>query len=803
MSSTGNATSETTAITTTAPASSSAAPKSKKNVPQPPWIQPTITTGPSNTLMVRNSLACDRLVPFGASQGRIVSWYSCGPTVYDSSHLGHARNYITIDVIRRIMEDYFGYSIFAVMNVTDIDDKIILKSRRNHLISEFIKTHPKVTTAEVTLMIDSWKLYIAGIEQKKTKLQANIDKNLKVEESKATIVLLDKDVVVAKEAIATLQTLNEPLPPIEVLLSPKQAYDALGQVLDSTLGASVPNMRELCQKHASKYEAEFMEDMTQLGIIQPDVISRVTEYVDKVIKFIQKIIDNKFAYEENESIYFDTVAFSAHPDHFYARLEPWSVGDQEKTDDGDGALSAAKSEKHNKNDFALWKKSKEGEPWWESPWGHGRPGWHIECSAMASDLIGPTLDVHMGGEDLKFPHHDNELAQSEAYFGNKQWVNYFFHCGHLHINGLKMSKSLKNFITIREALVKYTPRQLRFMVLSQQWDATMNFSDAAMELVKKKEKQFQEFFHAVNNMCRDGYGVTREQTWGVAERALHAAFVDMQNKVHADLLNNFNTPDAISHMLDVVHKANDYINPTNSRPLIVHTIARYIARILRVFGINGLGNDLFEKEREISSTSSGEAAIAPILDVLAEFRKNVRQRGCALKDESLLNMTDSLRDEVLPKLGVRIEDAAKFPWKIETPEEVMRSIRERKAQELSVELKKLNSRKTMLEKELEQLDSWSTPLSELFPATEYKAPPPGEAVPTHDAAGVLLPKSRRSKLQKLYDSKKKGHDKWVEETTKDPQFVEKKKQLLSDTTARIAQINALMASASPAPKSSS
>ena len=141
-------------------------------------------------------------------------------------------------------------------------------------------------------------------------------------------------------------------------------------------------------------------------------------------------------------------------------------------------------EKRNATDFAVWKKSKGGEPSWPSPWGGGRPGWHIECSVMATDLMGDNMDVHAGGYDLKFPHHDNEIAQSEAYHGCKQWVNYFFHFGHLHIKGLKMSKSLKNFITIRQALAGHTARQIRLMFLLAPWDKPMNYSDQTIDEAK-------------------------------------------------------------------------------------------------------------------------------------------------------------------------------------------------------------------------------------------------------------------------------------------------------------------------------
>jgi len=174
------------------------------------------------------------------------------------------------------------------------------------------------------------------------------------------------------------------------------------------------------------------------------------------------------AYESKGSVYFDIDAFRK-KGYTYRKLSPDDEASAAEMAEGEGALAADDSEKRSGSDFALWKKSKPGEPAWDSKWGPGRPGWHIECSVMATDINGEYLDIHAGGEDLKFPHHDNECAQSEAYLGRQQWTNYFWHAGHLHIEGLKMSKSLKNFITIREALEMHSARQLRLMFLMQPW----------------------------------------------------------------------------------------------------------------------------------------------------------------------------------------------------------------------------------------------------------------------------------------------------------------------------------------------
>lgn len=253
------------------------------------------------------------------------------------------------------------------------------------------------------------------------------------------------------------------------------------------------------------FETEFFEDMKALNVELPDVITRVSEFVPEIIKYIEQIISNGYAYEANGSVYFDVQKYNDGEKHKYAKLEPTSATDVEKLKEGEGVLTSAETdEKRNKFDFALWKKSKEGEPFWDSPWGQGRPGWHIECSAMASDFFKEwPIDIHSGGIDLRFPHHDNEIAQSEAYYECDQWIKYFMHTGHLHIQGKKMSKSLKNFITIKHILTEYNHRQVRMLFLLHNWDSLMNYStEKSMPEAVEKERQFTEFFKNVKATLR-------------------------------------------------------------------------------------------------------------------------------------------------------------------------------------------------------------------------------------------------------------------------------------------------------------
>eukprot|EP00483_Globobulimina_turgida_P011454 UN11476 len=213
-------------------------------------------------------------------------------------------------------------------------------------------------------------------------------------------------------------------------------------------------------------------------------------------------------------------------------------------DEGEGSLMSKTidAERKSPRDFALWKASKDGEPQWDSPWGLGRPGWHIECSTMASQVLGDNMDIHTGGEDLKFPHHDNEMAQSSAFYSDpskndyhQQWVNYWFHAGHLHIGSLKMSKSLKNFITIRQALSMCTSRQIRLLFLFQSWSGKMNYSDDSIEESQVKEHQISEFFLLINALNRKyNSSKTISQTPYLANNILDA---ELNKKLWINIIN--------------------------------------------------------------------------------------------------------------------------------------------------------------------------------------------------------------------------------------------------------------------------
>jgi cysteinyl-tRNA synthetase len=216
---------------------------------------------------------------------------------------------------------------------------------------------------------------------------------------------------------------------------------------------------------ADRYLEAFFEDVAALGIDKADAYPRATEHVEDIIKLIELLEEKGYTYEAEGSVYYDVSKFEKYGCLSNQNLEQLQSGARIEVDE----------RKRNPADFVLWKASKAGEPSWDSPWGPGRPGWHIECSAMSMKYLGDTFDIHCGGVDLVFPHHENEIAQSEAATG-KQFVKYWLHNGYINIDGEKMSKSLGNFLTIREALQHYSPSVIRFFLISKHYRSPINFA---------------------------------------------------------------------------------------------------------------------------------------------------------------------------------------------------------------------------------------------------------------------------------------------------------------------------------------
>uniref|UniRef100_A0A667H150 Cysteine--tRNA ligase, cytoplasmic n=1 Tax=Lynx canadensis TaxID=61383 RepID=A0A667H150_LYNCA len=644
---------------------------------QPQWSPPA--GSPPCKLRLYNSLTRNKDV-FIPQNGKKVTWYCCGPTVYDASHMGHARSYISFDILRRVLQDYFGFDVFYCMNITDIDDKIIKRARQNYLFEQYRGKQPRAAQ----LLEDVH----AALKPFSVKLNETADPDRKqmLERTQRAVELAAEPL---ERAVRGGLPAEEAARCAEVLL--EEAKDLLSDWLDSTLGSEVTD-NSIFSKLPKFWEEEFHRDMETLNVLPPDVLTRVSEYVPEIVNFVQKIVDNGYGYVSNGSVYFDTVKFASSERHSYGKLVPEAVGDQKALQEGEGDLSVSAdrlSEKRSPNDFALWKASKPGEPSWPCPWGKGRPGWHIECSAMASALLGASMDIHGGGFDLRFPHHDNELAQSEAYFDNDCWVRYFLHTGHLTIAGCKMSKSLKNFITIKDALQKHSARQLRLAFLMHSWKDTLDYSSNTMESALQYERFMNEFFLNVKDILRAPVDITgRFEKWEDEESELNKSFYDKKTAVHEALCDNVDTRTVLEEMRALVGQCNLYMaarKAARRRPnrALLESIARYLTHMLKVFGAIEEESSLGFPVRGPGSSLNLESTVMPYLQVLSDFREGVRKIAREQKVPEVLQLSDALRDDILPELGVRLEDHEAEEEKRKKKEGAARKKQEQEAAKLA------------------------------------------------------------------------------------------------------------------------
>ncbi|XP_011502686.1 PREDICTED: probable cysteine--tRNA ligase, mitochondrial [Ceratosolen solmsi marchali] len=476
------------------------------------WIRPT---GHKTNILVYNPITRVK-TPLILRNHNVITWYMCGPTVYDTSHIGHACTYVRFDIIRRILSEVFNYNVVYVMGMTDIDDKIINKS-------------------------------------------------------------------------------NE--------------------------------CGESCQSITHRYENEFFADMDSLNVLRPLVTCKVTNYISEIVAFIEQIFSKNGAYVGKDgSVYFDTCKYLN-----YGKLKPPQV-------------EGFDANKKSPLDFALWKISKQNEPFWESPWGRGRPGWHIECSAIASTILGDNIDIHSGGIDLSFPHHENEEAQSCCYHDVDQWVNYWLHTGHLHLEGdTKMSKSLQNTISISSLLNICTANQFRMLCLLSDYKKNVVFSNDLVEKASTILKKI-EFF-----LCDcKAYYSGKYEMWDIDASKLLSCLDETKAQINAAFANDFNTPKVIAEILILISTANKMMKSekTTTAARSIETVAavsNYIQSIFAKLGISYL------------KTSDMNNNISNILDTLVEFRRNVRNKSLMAntKDIELLKLCDDVRTK-LTSCGVEI-----------------------------------------------------------------------------------------------------------------------------------------------------
>ena len=455
------------------------------------------------TINVYNTLGrkVEEFQPISEEEVKI---YVCGPTVYDYPHLGHARTYLAFDMIIRYLK-YRGYNVKTIINITNIDDKIIKRAKKNN---------------------------------------------------------------------------EDP------------------------------------QELADRFEQIYYEDMDALGIENADFYPRVSDHIPEIIEMVETLIKKGNAYVSDGDVYFDVSTVKD-----FGTLSGQKIEDMRS-----GARVAVREGKRNPHDFALWKKSEEGDPYWDSPWGRGRPGWHIECSTMSMKYLGPQLDVHSGARDLIFPHHENEIIQSEAYTGKRPFVKYWIHTGFLTIDGEKMSKSLGNFITIRQLLEKYDPEAFRLFVASTHYRNPIDYSEESIN----QTGQNLERIYNTKRLLKNAIASSRS-TEATDE------FLEEISEIKQGFLNSmdydFNTAQALAQYFELIRLANQAI-AKNADKQTLQTFLAMIDELGRVFG-------LFQKERKEK-------------EIPDEVKKLVAAREDARKQKDW-KKADEIRDKI-KELGYRIRD---------------------------------------------------------------------------------------------------------------------------------------------------
>ncbi len=380
------------------------------------------------------------------------------------------------------------------------------------------------------------------------------------------------------------------------------------------------------KKIGDTYIKEYYQDADALNIERATVNPRATEFIGEIIKFVKGLVDKGYAYEVDGDVYFSTKKFEG-----YGKLSGQNIEDLQS-----GARISVDERKKDPMDFAIWKAQKPGEPAWNSPWGMGRPGWHIECSCMAKKLLGETIDIHAGGSDLKFPHHENEIAQSEALTG-EPFARYWLHSAFVNVNNEKMSKSLNNFFTAREILERYDADVIRFLMLSAHYRQQLNFSE---DLLESAKASVERIYNAIGNLENLIDEVSREEM-NEEEKAYLESLNKYKEKYIEKMDDDFNTADAITAIFDLIKDTNTNITIDSSKEL-----AQKALELIRELGAP-LG--MFQKSTKGNLEEEIEALIA--------------KRQQARKDRDFA-LADKIRDELKDR-GIILEDTPQgVRWKM-------------------------------------------------------------------------------------------------------------------------------------------
>ncbi|REJ07046.1 cysteine--tRNA ligase [Halobacillus trueperi] len=394
--------------------------------------------------------------------------------------------------------------------------------------------------------------------------------------------------------------------------------------VDDKLIKAANEMGEGVTDIANRFITAYKEDVGALGVKEAVDHPRVTENMDEIISFIQGLIDKGFAYEAGGDVYFRTRSFDQ-----YGKLSHQSIDELRS-----GSRIEVGDKKEDPLDFTLWKDAKEGEITWDSPWGSGRPGWHIECSAMAKKYLGETIDIHAGGQDLTFPHHENEIAQSEAHNG-ESFARYWMHNGYINIDNEKMSKSLGNFILAHDLVKKHDPQVIRFFMLSVQYRHPINFSD---ELLKGAKSSFDRIKNAYENIqhrkestmsLEDDQGEWLDKVAGFKEQFIK------------EMDDDFNTANAISVLFDLTKAANLYLQEDQTHEKVLTAFQELFEELTGVLGIQ---------------LQAQEELLDEEVDALIEERKQARKNRDFAR-------ADQIRDELKDR-NIILEDTSQGTrWK--------------------------------------------------------------------------------------------------------------------------------------------